>query len=274
MKAALIDNGSLEPAVHQNLRKIAAAVGRIAGMPVTPVSWKHSDRIPAKAFDGEKAWTLSPWVRGCVAQGEREFVFAPFFANPKGAIGLAMRTDLEALAMETGGFEFTFTAGLSRDLAAIVIDRIVETIAQCGLHRPAVIVVDHGGPVATSAELRNAVAMDVLEVLGDSIGPVAAASMESPGGAAFEFNRPLFSELLSSPALAGVDTVVAPLFLAPGRHAGPDGDLVRTARAAESRNAGLRLHFAGLVGTHPRVPEILSRPLQAARTNHPHPETP
>ena len=47
MKAALIDNGSLEPAAHRNLRRLAAAVGERAGMRVEAVSWKHSDRIPA-----------------------------------------------------------------------------------------------------------------------------------------------------------------------------------------------------------------------------------
>jgi sirohydrochlorin ferrochelatase len=88
--------------------------------------------------------------------------------------------------------------------------------------------------------------------------------MESPDGPDFAFNRPLFSEILSSPVLQGGNTVVAPLFLAPGRHAGPDGDLARIARAAEARREGLRCHFAGLVGTHPRVPEIISRPLRAA----------
>jgi hypothetical protein len=275
MKAALIDNGSLESAAHRNLRNLAAAVGARAGIPLAAVSWKHSDRIPASELGGESAWTLAPWVRSQVANGEREFVFAPFFVSPRGAVGSALREDLAALAMETGGFEYVFTAGLSDELAAIVIDRIDEAIASRGLHRPSVIVVDHGGPSAVSAELRDRIAAEAFAALGDGIGPVFAASMESPEGSACSFNRPLLSEILSSPALAAADTVVAPLFLAPGRHAGPDGDLARIARAAEVRRAGLRCHFAGLVGTHAGVPEIISRSLRAAaRSNHLQLETP
>jgi sirohydrochlorin ferrochelatase len=268
MKAALIDNGSLEPEAHRNLRRIAAAVGELAGIAVAAVSWRHSDRIPEAALGGRKAWTLEAWVRDQVAGGEREFVFVPFFACPQGAVGSSLRGDLEALALESG-LEFTFTAGLSSDLASIAAERVVEAIALQGLDRPAVIVVDHGGPAAAAADVRNAVADGVREVLGASIGPLSAASMESPEGPGFQFNRPLFSELLSSPAFEARDTVVVPLFLAPGRHAGPGGDLERIARAAEARRAGLRCHFAGLVGTHPRVPEILALPLRAAaRTNN------
>ena len=274
MNAALIDNGSLEPGAHRNLRRIAAAVGQLAGTAVAAVSWRHSDRIPEAALDGRKAWTLEAWVRNQVAGGEREFVFIPFFACPQGAVGSSLREELEALALETG-LGFTFTAGLSSDLASIAAERVVEAIASLGLDCPAVVVVDHGGPSAASAEVRNAVAARVREVLGKAIGPVSAASMESPAGPGFQFNRPLFSELLSSPALAARDTVVVPLFLAPGRHAGPGGDLERIARAAEARRAGLRCHFAGLVGTHPRVPEILALPLRAAaRTSNLQLETP
>jgi len=264
MKAALMDNGSIEPAAHRNLRRLAAEVGKRAGMRVEAVSWKHSDRIPAAELDGRNAWTLAPWVRSGVADGEREFVFIPFFVSPQGAVGSALRADLEALALETGGLEFSFTEGLSDGLAAIAADRILEAMAARGLNRSAVIVVDHGGPAEESAKIRNRVAAEIRGILGDGIGPLFAASMESPEGLAFAFNRPLFSEILSSPALAGGDTVVAPLFLAPGRHAGPDGDLARLARAAEARRAGLRCHFAGLVGTHPRVPDIISKHLRAA----------
>ncbi len=264
MKAALIDNGSLEPGAHRNLRRLAAAVGERAGIPVAAVSWKHSDRIPAAELDGKRASKLESWVRRQVAGGEREFVFVPFFICPQGAVGSALREDLEALALEAAAFEFTLAEGLSSSLASIAVDRAVEAIAAHGLVRPSVIVVDHGGPAAASAGLRNAIASRVRASLGDSIATLWAASMESPAGPGFDFNRPLFSELLLSPALAAADTVVVPLFLAPGRHAGPGGDLARMARAAEARRPGLRCRFAGLVGTHPRVPGILSRPLRAA----------
>ncbi len=80
MKIALIDNGSLEPAAQRNLRAVAAGLAGRVGAPVAAVSWKHSDRVPAAALDGTPAWTLVPWVRSQLADGERQFVFVPFFA--------------------------------------------------------------------------------------------------------------------------------------------------------------------------------------------------
>ena len=87
MIAALIDNGSLEPAAHLNLRAVAAAVSTRAGTVVHAVSWKHSDRIAAAALGDTPAWTFAPFVRGMVALGQREFVFVPFFISAQGAIG-------------------------------------------------------------------------------------------------------------------------------------------------------------------------------------------
>ena len=79
--------------------------------------------------------------------------------------------------------------------------------------------------------------------------------MESPDGPGFDFNRPLLIDALRE--LGSGDVVIAPLFLLPGRHAGPNGDLRRIALAAEEAAPGLRCHFAGLVGSHPAVVEAL-----------------
>jgi hypothetical protein len=263
MKVVLIDNGSLEAAAHLALRAAAAAIGGEAGVPVEAVSWKHSSRVPADLLGGVPAPTLTPWVRAQVAAGEREFLFVPFFISPQGAIGSALRADLEVLQGEAGGFDFAFTAGLdAATLAAVVADRVREAAATLGLRRPAVVVVDHGGPAAASAAVRDAVAAAVRPALGGSFAPVRAASMESPAGPGYAFNRPLLAEALAEPGLAEV--LIAPLFLSPGRHAGPAGDLAAIARAAEAQAPGLRCHFTGLVGSHPAVVEALSRALTGA----------
>jgi len=228
---ALLDNGSLEPAAHRNLRAVAAAIAQRVGVDVHAVSWKHSDRIPASALDGAGGVTLGPWLRGRLAAGEHDFLFVPFFISAQGAIGSALRRDLELWRREPGGFEFTFTEGLAARgaLPGIVAGRIRETIAARGLRRPAVIVVDHGGPSADSAALRNRIADAVRADLGREIGALAAASME---GAEHPHNRPLLAEQLAAAGFDRGDVVIAPLFLSPGRHAGPDGDLARIARAA------------------------------------------
>jgi|SRR5580658_1140673 sirohydrochlorin ferrochelatase len=260
MKVALIDNGSLEPRSHEGLRAAAAAIGESAGTRVEAVSWKHSNRIPAGDLRGGPAWTLAPWIRRHVLEGEREFVFVPFFICPQGAIGSSLGLDLGRLRDETGGFSHSFTDGVADAgvLPAIVAGRVREAAAARGLRRPAVVVVDHGGPAHASADLRDSVASAVRDGLGQEIGPLAAASMESPDGPDFEFNRPLLAEALGSRGFDAGDVVVAPLFLLPGRHAGPGGDLEAIARAAEGRSPRLRCHFAGLVGSHPAAIEALA----------------
>lgn len=269
MKVALIDNGSLEPAAQRNLRAVAAGLAGEAGVPVAAVSWMHSDRVPAAELDGTPAWTLAPWVRAQVAQGERRFIFVPFFISAQGAIGSTLQSDLKALAGETGGFAFGFTASLASlthgprsALADIVAARVRETITEKGLTCPAVIVVDHGGPARASAELRNRVAAEVRGELGAVIGPLAAASMESPDGPDFGFNRPLLEEQLAAPGFSRGDVVIAPLFLSPGRHAGAGGDLAGITRDAEGRSPGLRCHFTGLMGMHPLAVRFLGEGLK------------
>jgi sirohydrochlorin ferrochelatase len=266
MRIALIDNGSLEAAAHAGLRAAAAAIGELAQARIEAVSWKHSDRIPSYALEGGPAQTLASWVREQVAAGEREFLFVPFFISPQGAIGSSLRRDLAALREEAGGFEISFADGLAAEapLAAIVADRVRGAAAAAGLHRPAVIVVDHGGPQRASAAVRDSVADAVRALLGLEAGRLLAASMESPDGPEFTFNRPLLADALASPGFGSGNVVIAPLFLLPGRHAGPGGDLSRIARDAEARSAGLRCHFAGLVGNHPLAIEHLASSVSRA----------
>ena len=98
------------------------------------------------------------------------------------------------------------------------------------------------------------------------IGPLAAASME---GAEFAHNQPLYADQLAQRGFNRGDIVIAPLFLSPGRHAGPQGDLAQIARAASARSAAdgpparlLRCHFTDLIGTHPRVVDVLADALR------------
>lgn len=266
MIAALIDNGSLEPAATRNLRAVAAAlsVAASACSKVHPVSWKHSDRVPVAELDGEPAVTLAKFVREHVARGETQFLFVPFFISAQGAIGSALRGDLEKLRASLGGvFDFAFSDGLAARgaIAEIVAARVRETIAAKGLRTPAVIVVDHGGPSPESAALRNCLADEVRGLLGQEIGPLTAASME---GEAHAHNRPLLAETLATPGFDAGDVVIAPLFLSPGRHAGPNGDLAQIAQAAEAGPSALHCHFTALVGTHPRAAEVLTEALNAA----------
>lgn len=276
MMIALIDNGSLEPAATRNLRAVAAALSRRAGVPVHAVSWKHSDRIAPDELDGVRAHTLAPFVRAQLERGEREFVFVPFFISAQGAIGSALRGDLEKLQREAGAatagddfasaaFTFAFTEGLATRgaIPTIIAARIRETITARALSRPPVLLVDHGGPSPASAAVRDEVAAEVRARLAAEIGPLEATSME---GEAYAHNRPLLFDALTMPDFEHGDVVIAPLFLSPGRHAGPKGDLAQIARIAEDRSSTLRCHFTELVGTHPRAAEALAEALHSHLT--------
>jgi hypothetical protein len=103
------------------------------------------------------------------------------------------------------------------------------------------------------------------------IGPLAAASMESPEGPEFHVSRPLLADVLGGPGFDEGDVLIAPLFLLPGRHAGPRGDLARIACAAEARSPGLRCHFTGLVGSHRIATEFLAGALSQALAAAAHP---
>lgn len=273
MRVALVDNGSLEPAAHESLRAAALTIGERAQAVVEAVSWKHSGRIPAARLRDGAAQTLGPWIRTCVAKGEREFVIVPFFVSPQGAIGSALRADIAALQAELGAFAVTFADGLSphTTLPAIVAERVREAAVSLGLRQPSVIVVDHGGPSVASAAIRNQVAEAVRDILGGFIGPLVAASMESPDGPDFEFNRPLFAEALSMRDFNSGSVLVAPLFVSPGRHAGPAGDLRKIARRAEASAPGLRCHFTQLIGTHPAAIDALAGALARALEVGTHP---
>lgn len=270
MIVALIDNGSLEPAAHRGLRVLAAALGRATDTDVHAVSWKHSDRIAAADLDGTPAWTLATFIPQMHALGQREFLFVPLFLSAQGAIGSALRRDLEKLRADLGDFKFHFTDGLAASgvLPAILAGRIREILAAAKLARPPVVLVDHGGPSAASAALRDHLGTDIRSLLGREIGPLAVASMEGE-------HPPLLADQLRDPALAGRDVIVALLFLLPGRHAGPGGDIAQICAAAsapeahpgakaDTRPAGPRPHLTDLIAHHPLALEALTAALRAA----------
>jgi hypothetical protein len=255
MIVALIDNGSLEPAAHRHLRGLAGALSARTGTRVHAVSWKHSDRIAPEALDGLRAWTLVSFVRQMVALGQREFLFVPFFISPQGAIGSALRHDLERLQREVGEFGFDFTAGLADRgvLPAIVADRIRATIAQRTLTPPPVLLVDHGGPSRASATLRDRIADEVRRELRVEIESLVAVSMEGE-------HPPLLADEVRRAEFAGRDVVVARLFLSPGRHAGEHGDVARMCRESPAR-----CHLTELVGSHPATVDALAAALRDSR---------
>ena len=94
------------------------------------------------------------------------------------------------------------------------------------------------------------------------------AAMERRPGPEYDFNGDLLDLVLHRLAAADPITpvIVAMLFLAPGRHAGPGGDIAAICAAAQADCPGFQAHPTPLVGSHPALIEILADRLTGAAT--------
>mgnify|MGYP003572556988 FL=1 len=126
------------------------------------------------------------------------------------------------------------------------------------------IVVDHGSPLPEVTAVRAKVPMTLRERLEDGIW-LSQAVMERRKSADYDFNGQLLGDLLDScvtPDGAAV-VVLAMMFISPGRHAGPGGDIEAICADAIARNPGLKLKISPLIGEHPLLIDILRARLEA-----------
>lgn len=259
----LVDNGSIRPASTLSLRRIAAALEARIGERVAPVSLQHSNRVDAAELGGVPAEILVPAMETRLNEGITDFVILPLFFGPSLAVTghlpgrvRALREEHPELQARVGPPLFDLSAPEDDRLARILAERIDE-VWPVG-ERPAVAVVDHGSPTPEVAEVRDRVATGVASLLGDRVARVAAASMERREGDQYDFNEPLLEKLLRTEGFDRGTVVIAMLFLSPGRHAGPAGDIETICRDAEKRQPGLRIVRTGLVGDHPDLIPILA----------------
>jgi len=138
-------------------------------------------------------------------------------------------------------------------------------LADTGWQRPRVALVDHGSPLPEVAAVRDRLAGELGKVLGERVSAVAASSMERREGEAYAFNEPLLENLLETEGWSAGEVVVSLLFLSPGRHAGPEGDIAGICKRARERHPGLRTRMTGLVGNHPAIIRLLQRRLEMPR---------
>jgi sirohydrochlorin ferrochelatase len=264
----LVDNGSTRAAASMSLRAIAGHLTQACGRPVHPVSLQHADRIPAQELGGEKAPVLPGFLRDRLERGEREFITLPLFFGRSRALTSFIPEQVALLVKDYGDFSLRQAEVLSPmpqgepRLAQILAEHVHQCSA--GAIPDRVIVVDHGSPLPEVTAVRAQVAMALRDRLpaGVSLGQ---AVMERRSGPEYDFNGQLLGELLDSSAIPGRDTLVvlAMLFISPGRHAGPGGDIEQICREAEARNPGLRVCVSPLVGEHPLLIDILRDRLEA-----------
>jgi len=266
----LADNGSRRAAATLGLRAIAAGLGAACGREVHPVSLQHADAIPAEELGGTPADVLADFLRRQLEQGRRKFVVVPLFFGKSRALSSFLPELVEKLAAEFGPFVVRVADVLSPMpqgeplLADILADNVTRCCAEQGAEANCVIVVDHGSPLPEVTAVRAKVTMTLRERLVDGIW-LSQAVMERRQGTAYDFNGQLLGDLLDTCIKPGGSAVVvlAMMFISPGRHAGPGGDIETICADAMARNPGLQVLISPLIGEHPLLIDILKSRLEA-----------
>ncbi len=264
----LVDNGSSRAAATLGLRRLAARLSVVCDREVHAVSLQHANRIPREQLGGVPALVLEEFLRARLVEGRREFVMLPLFFGMSRALTGFVPDLLSSLREEFGEFDFRLGDVLSPLprgeplLADILADNVRRACADIGHQADRVILVDHGSPVREVSAVRTRLA----ELLAERLAPgirLEQAVMERRSGQAYDFNGQLLEQALQAAVPGGgIQTVVlAMLFISPGRHAGPDGDIEAICANASAREPGLRLAVSPLIGDHPLLIEILRQRL-------------
>ncbi|ACB75716.1 sirohydrochlorin chelatase [Opitutus terrae] len=266
----LVDNGSLEPASTQQLRRLAAGLTERVRVEVVPASVAHSSKIPAEQLDGRPAELFEAALDRVLREGAIDVRVVPLFVGPSYAI---VRHVPAVIAEQQTRFpqvrialaDPLAVAGEPR-LAQILAAHVREILTSTAMNGEAgarggtkvrVAVVDHGSPSRAVTDVRDAVAAQARDLLGDEVAAVTACSMERRDGPEYAFNEPLLANLLREDGWRDGPVVVALLFIAPGKHAGDEGDVAQIVRRARP-DGGAGVRFTPVLGAHPLLLEVLA----------------
>ena len=264
----LLDNGSLNPVAIRQLRFIAQSVSQISGISLAPVSLLHSDRVPARLIDGERAEIFEARVIRKIREGYRRFVIIPLFLGPSRALHDYIPRRIEAIQKDHGLIELIQAPCLvdlkdqsersgAHPISTIIWQQILQVMVEKRITVPKVILVDHGSPLKTVTEVRNFIAHELRGLAGEQIHSLIAASMERRSESEYDFNEPLLESVFDNQNFGSGEVIVAHLFLLPGWHAGEGGDIDAICRSAMEKYPDLSLYRTSLLGEHPGLVEYL-----------------
>jgi len=286
----LVDHGSSRAAAALNLRAVAAQLEDLLDAdPTRPIrtvistSIRLSDRVPPEELGGNAVPLAVPLIESLIAQGERRLVIVPFFLGPSPAIHevltkalqeqVELHPDLDARIAPPLVCRCPFLFGAQTEdygdnvIAEILHDRIVETIRREKIDRhPAVVLVEHGSRQPAVGRVTEYVAASLLAQLHDKASVFFQSSLEQPGDQTLNANpaflhtigNPLLEQALEWDQLVGKDVVVALMFLGPGHHAGPGGDVARIIEKSTAGRTG-RVYMTDIVGSHPKLVSLLAK---------------
>ncbi len=252
-RVLLVDNGSLEPAATLALRDLASVINAGRKEKVRPVSVMHSDKVDPALLGGQPAVIFEQSVREARADGVEELVVLPLFIGPSRALteflpkvfaehsGGSMRLKVLSTLFDEDGSDLTHI--LAENLRATGWKKGSGTVLLC----------DHGSPVKAVTDCRDRLAAALRKELRLKPRELIACSMERREGKEYDFNEPLLERAIQH---AEGEAVILMMFLLPGRHAGPDGDVAAIAK--DCAPAGVRWKLSPLVGSHEMLPATLA----------------
>lgn len=260
----LVDNGSLRPEPVLQLREIACSLGALLEVPVHPVGLLHSAKVDPARLGGIPALEMEPALENFLEFPlPQDVVVLPQFFGPSRALTEFLPWKLRELGKKAGerGIQLRQAAGLydpgddsGEVLSGILADRVGEVMKAAQWTRlPRVILVDHGSAVPEVVAARRAVARELRVMLSGFTCGVVECSMERPDGADAQVS-PLLSEVLEQ-AQGDEPLVLAMMFFANGRHAGPGGDVEQICRE-HAKGEWVR---TAPIGNHPALVQLLAK---------------
>ena len=84
----------------------------------------------------------------------------------------------------------------------------------------------------------------------------------------YAFTEPLLENILGSEGFKK-DVILSMLFISPGRHAGPGGDIAEICEEAEEKNPGLKTYMSDLFATHEDIIPLLCTRLEEGLKSEP-----
>jgi sirohydrochlorin ferrochelatase len=250
----LVDNGSYEPAATLGLRDLAKQVGELIGREVRPVSTMHSTKIDPALLGGQPAVIFEQAVQQAKADAIDELVVLPLFIGPSRAITEYLpKVFADA---QPGAMKLTIRPTLygedGAELLEILTDQILHTLGDA--EKDTILLCDHGSPIVEVTRVRDALARDLAVEMDIPSSRLIACSMERREGPEYAFNEPLLATALEQ---AAGNVIVLMLFLLPGRHAGPGGDVASIIK--EHAKPGAEVRMSPLLATHPSMSHLIAK---------------
>jgi len=210
---------------------------------------------------------MEPFLKAKRKEGIDSFMIVPLFFGHSAAIYeyvpqrlRELREGWPELEMRLAPCMVDLDDPTNTDVAEILAEIVRKKVAEERLMNPGITLVDHGTPRIAVNLVRNFVANQLSELLeaDENIGSVVASSMERREGDEYAFNEPLLENLLGTPGFDR-DVILSMLFISPGRHAGPNGDIAEICEEAEKEESSLKTYMSDLFATHPGSIDVLAK---------------